>query len=128
MVRRYINIQKIRFSNKLNYQASIPEELLAQLILPMSILTLVENSIKHGIEKNNGAGEINIYGSKRKNILSIQVKDNAGLAENINENYGVGISNLLARMKVTYDNNANFSLTCIPSEETIATIEVPIDG
>jgi len=128
MVRRYINIQKIRFSNKLNYNFSIPEELLAQPILPMSVLTLVENSIKHGIEKNNGAGVINICGSKHKNILSIQVKDNAGLAENINENYGVGISNLLARMKVTYDNNANFSLTCIPKEETIATIEVPIDG
>jgi len=128
MVQRYINIQKIRFSSKLSYTVTIPENLLSQPILPMSILTLVENAIKHGIEKSNGVGEIDIYGKQVKNTLLIQVKDSAGLADNSKGNYGVGISNLLARMKVTYTNKANFSLTCIPKEETIATIEVPING
>ncbi len=127
MVQRYLNIQKIRFSNKLTYSVSIPSNLLSLPILPMSVLTLVENSIKHGIEKNNGAGEISICGHNNNNTLCILVKDNAGLVDNINKNYGVGISNLLARMKVTYGSNANFSLTCIPFKETIATIEVPIN-
>ena len=35
------------------------------------------------------------------------------------------INNLLARMKVTYDNQANLSLSCEPNNETIATLEVP---
>jgi len=124
MVRRYLNIQKIRFADKLNYTISIPQSLLNHPILPMSVLTLVENSIKHGIEKQKGIGTINIIGEiNNKNMLSIVVKDNAGLMTN--NHYGIGISNLLARMKVTYGIKAHFSLSCEPNSVTMATIEVP---
>ncbi len=124
MIRRYLNIQKIRFGDKLNYTVSIPQNLFNHPILPMSVLTLVENSIKHGIEKQKGSGLINITGEiNNKNMLSVAVQDNAGLMTN--NNYGTGISNLLARMKVTYGNQANFSLSCEPNIETIAIIEVP---
>jgi sensor histidine kinase YesM len=124
MIRRYLNIQKIRFADKLNYTILIPNSLLNHPILPMSVLTLVENAIKHGIEKQKGNGEINIIGElNNTNMLSIVVKDNAGLMTD--NHYGTGISNLLARMKVTYGNQANFSIRCEPNSETVATIEVP---
>jgi len=127
MITRYLNIQKIRFSDKLNYHIDIPKELLNQPILPMSVLTLVENSIKHGIEKKSDAGLITISAdTNNKNILSITVKDNAGLM--ISKNYGTGINNLLARMKVTYGNRASFSMCCNYKNETTAVLEVPING
>jgi LytS/YehU family sensor histidine kinase len=127
MIRRYLNIQKIRFGDKLNYTISVPKALLNHPILPMSVLTLVENSIKHGIEKQKANGLIHITGKiNNKNMLVMVVKDNAGLMTNAN--YGTGISNLLARMKVTYGSEAAFSLSCEPNNETIATIEVPSNG
>jgi len=127
MIRRYLNIQKIRFGDKLNYTITIPQTLLNHPILPMSVLTLVENSIKHGIEKQRDNGSINVTGvTNNKNKLLVTVKDNAGLMTN--NHYGTGISNLLARMKVTYGSNAIFSLSCEPNKETIATIEVPSNG
>jgi len=127
MITRYLNIQKIRFSDKLNYHIDIPEELLNQPILPMSVLTLVENSIKHGIEKKSEAGLITISAdTQTKNMLSITVKDNAGLMSN--KNFGTGINNLLARMRVTYGSRANFSISCDQTNETTATLEVPING
>ena len=130
MSRRYLNIQKIRFSDKLNYTINLPAELLAHAILPMSVLTLVENAIKHGIEKNSGSGSIDISSELttegHKDMLKIVVKDNAGLVTN--QNYGTGISNLLARMKVTYGEEAKYLLTCEPNVETTATIKVPLNA
>ncbi len=126
MVQRYLNIQTIRFSKRFEYNIDFPEQVLQQPILPMSILTLVENAIKHGIEKNNGIGHINIFGYvNEKQMLDISVIDNAGKAKF--KAYGTGITNLLARMKVTYGVTASFSLACEENVQTIAKIEVPID-
>jgi len=127
MIRRYLNIQKIRFSDKLAYQISIPDELLNYPILPMSVLTLVENAIKHAVEKNNGLGQINIRAELSENkMLLISVTDNVGLLKS--STYGTGINNLIARMEVTYDNKAKFSINCLAEQHTVAQLEVPIHG
>jgi len=127
MIRRYLNIQKIRFSDKLAYQIIIPEEMLKLPILPMSILTLVENAIKHAVEKNNGSGCITISAEILDNhILAVSVADNIGILKV--SSYGTGINNLIARMEVTYGNKAKFSIDCVNKKQTVAKLELPINA
>ena len=93
----------------------------------MSILTLVENAIKHAIEKNNGKGKLFInviLGPKQ--MLHASVTDNLGLLKS--DTYGTGISNLLERMKVTYGANGKFTINCKTNEFTTAQLEVPSNG
>jgi len=127
MIRRYLNIQKIRFGDKLTYKIAIPEKLMHYPILPMSVLTLVENAIKHAVEKNNGQGEIIISARLgNKDLLTVSVTDNVGiLAGNL---HGTGIANLIARLDVTYNNRAKFTLDCNPNKNTCAQLEVPTNG
>jgi len=127
MICRYLNIQQIRFSSKLTYQVNIPDNLKNLPILPMSVLTLVENAIKHGIEINNGSGHITISAHlEHKNLLSISVTDSAGLYKSAN--LGTGLNNLMARLRVTYDDRAAFYIDCIALNQTCAKLEVPING
>ena len=120
----YLDIEDIRLGERLKVNITVSPESKTAKIPTMGLLTLIENAIKHGIEKQKGSGIINIIGKvNNQNMLSVVVKDNAGLMTS--DQYGTGISNLLARMKVTYGNDANFSLNCQPSSETIATMEVP---
>ncbi|NQY63706.1 MAG: hypothetical protein HRT38_08200 [Alteromonadaceae bacterium] len=126
MIRRYLNIQKIRFGEDLTYEIKIPDNLMSQPILPMSLLTLVENAIKHGVEKNNGEGHISINARiTAKNILQFSIIDNVGILKAVP--YGTGLSNLNARLAVAYNNNAKFSINSIANVETCAKLEVSLD-
>ncbi len=127
MVSRYLNIQKIRFGEQLSYQIDIPEDLKHFAILPMSLLTLVENAIKHAIEKNNGKGDI-LIGARLKNneTILLSVTDNVGILKG--KTYGTGITNLIARLEVSYGTSAKFSINCTPKVNTCAQLEVPANG
>ncbi|MEW6995648.1 sensor histidine kinase [Colwelliaceae bacterium MEBiC 14330] len=127
MVKRYLNIQKIRFGDQLSYQIDIPEEVKHFAILPMSLLTLVENAIKHAVEKNNGQGHVLVCTQlKNKETLLLSVTDDVGILQG--KSYGTGISNLIARLEVSYGSRASFNIHCIPEVNTCAQLEVPTNG
>lgn len=127
MVSRYLNIQQIRFGEQLDYEVLIDDKLLSHPILPISILTLVENAIKHGIEKNNGIGRITIIAQlKNRETLTVSVIDNIGAY--IPSAYGSGITNLIARLDMSYSKRARFSIRCDQNINTYSTLEVPTHG
>ncbi|WP_284244817.1 sensor histidine kinase [Thalassotalea insulae] len=125
MLIRYLSIQKVRFSNKFDFDIQIPKELEHLPIVPMSLLTLVENAIKHGIEKTNGKGNITISCAmtNKKNIKAI-VSDSAGLYTASNN--GTGLENLKSRLKITYGDDAALTIKALPEKETLAVLEVPV--
>ena len=126
MIKRYLNIQRIRFSKKFNYEINIPQEHYDYLILPMSLLTLVENTIKHGIEKKDGKGHITVSSEVvAKGRLSTTVIDNIGLYND--KSQGTGLNKLKERIVLTYGGNASFSIKATTEGKTVALLEVPIN-
>jgi sensor histidine kinase YesM len=125
MIKRYLNIQLIRFSGKFDFEVRIPKEHYHFPILPMSLLTLVENAIKHGVEKQEGKGHITVLSEMIEDgRLVTTVVDNIGLYND--KSQGIGLSNLKARIDLTYGNNASFSIKATKDGNTVAVLEVPI--
>ena len=81
-IQAYVNIEKMRFGNKLNVQYKIQTEDFH--ILPLSIQPLVENAIRHGIyKKGNAGGTVTICTSEKDNWIEIRViDDGVGFDEN----------------------------------------------
>ncbi|MBN7820496.1 sensor histidine kinase [Bowmanella yangjiangensis] len=125
IVRRYLNIQKIRFGDKLNFQIDSDDNLATCPVLPMSVLSLVENAIKHGIEKTRRGGTIRIVATQQGQSMLLTVSDDADLLQD--EPQGTGLSNLIARLEKAYDGRARFSMSC-QSPLTVATLELPLHG
>ena len=74
---RYIEIQKIRLSDKFIFQLEVPDELRSCIIPKMILQPLVENSILHGINnRDGGAITLKICQKKEQQILPISVIDN----------------------------------------------------
>lgn len=122
ITRHYLKIQKIRYGEKLQFDISVDEGAGRQLMLPMSLLTLVENSIKHGIEKVKGSGNISITVTLVKSGVQITVVDDAGqLREPV---LGTGLTNLQERLSNVYQGEAHFSLQH-KNAMTVATLEFP---
>ncbi len=80
-VRHYLNIQNLRM-HRLEYEISVPEEMLDEQVPRLIIQPLVENAIIHGIEHRRGDGRITIKGEQDASFNRIIVQDNgAGLTD-----------------------------------------------
>lgn len=75
-VKSYINIQKMRYKNRLQVVFSVEEELLEACMIKLLLQPLVENAIYHGIDKKREGGEIFIACRRSALGLEIVVKDN----------------------------------------------------
>src|SRR5260370_30274518 len=75
MVRDYLEIENARFGSKLRGAVEIPDELLDSGVPPLSIQSLVENAVKHGLTPQAGGGEVLVTASVENGNLRIEGSD-----------------------------------------------------
>ena len=74
-IRSYLEIQKIRYQDILDYEIDIDEEINECLIPKITIQPLVENALYHGIKNKRGKGKISIKGKKTDDGAKISISD-----------------------------------------------------
>ena len=77
-VNAYLTIEKARFSDRLEVEINIAQELYDQVLPSFTLQPLVENAIKHGTSNMLEGGRIQIYNRCAPNGCEIVVEDNAG--------------------------------------------------
>ncbi len=110
LVKDYLELEHIRFEERLRYHFDIDPTTLKKLIPPMMIQTLVENGIKHGISKLPLGGDILITTTLLDNELKIAIVNTGQLIENKNNDSGFGIANTTNRLELLYGKKATFTL------------------
>ena len=108
-LQRYIAIEKTRFGDRLSVEMKIAPDTQAALVPNLLLQPLVENAIRHGIEKQARPGKIGITSNREGGELILEVVDNgAGLPAQWNEN--IGLSNTRSRLSQLYGTNHRFDL------------------
>lgn len=125
IVNDYLALESIRFENRLHVQSHIDDDLLSQEIPPMSLQTLVENAIKHGISKQINGGEIEIIAFQKPDICYIQVK-NTGKIETNRNSEGFGVKSTIDRLALLFGEKASFSLVQDAENQVSATMKLPL--
>ncbi len=81
-VTSYLEIQKIRYSDILDYTIHIPDELLEHAVPKLVLQPLVENAIYHGTKNRRGVGNVTITGESQGENMLLRVQDDgAGMSE-----------------------------------------------
>ncbi len=124
LVNDYIELEKLRFEERLKLKTTINDALKSVKIPSLSIQLLVENAIKHGIDLKIGGGVIMLTIQKIENNIVIKV-ENPGIFK-ANKNSGLGLKNLRQRLDIQYKGKASFSLKEIDKERVLAEITIPI--
>jgi hypothetical protein len=108
LVDAYLQLEKIRFEERLEIRNTIDEACLYIEIPAFTIQTLVENSIKHGISQliNGGFIEINVH--RDEDICRIVVLNSGTLGEKVD--LGIGLDNLKKRLNLQYQDLFTFSI------------------
>jgi two-component system LytT family sensor kinase len=107
-LQRYVDIQKVRFGERLGYSVDIPEALMDVPVPSLLLQPLVENAIKHGLAERVAGGEIRIA-ARQGRALSLSVyNDGPPLAADWeSKSAGVGLANLRTRLRIMYGDAAD---------------------
>ncbi len=127
MVFSYMEIQKVRFQDQLNFSLQQDPTTNNVLVPSFFLQPLIENAVIHGIGKSSDKGEIKLSISKTAaNRLSICLEDH-GVGINKLSPEGIGLSNTRSRLDQLY--KGKYILEIEPLEKTKGTrinIEVPL--
>jgi two-component system, LytTR family, sensor kinase len=111
LAHNYLALEKLRFDKRLMYKFKIQDDLDNVLIMPMSLNTLLENAVKHGIGQLKSGGEIIVSAAANQGLLTIQV-ENTGFYDPKPKSSegGIGLENLHKRLALQYGERASFTI------------------
>jgi two-component system, LytTR family, sensor kinase len=126
----YLDIEVIRFGrDKLRIEKEVEGEALKAFLPGMLLQPIIENCIKHGIAPKIEGGSIRIRARRHRDRLLIDIDDDGmGIPrERLTEIYrsGIGISNVMDRLKVAYQSDFTFQINSNPGYGTYIRLEIP---
>jgi LytS/YehU family sensor histidine kinase len=124
LIEAYLKVMQIRLGSRLTYSLSLAPEFADVQIPGMLVLTLVENSIKHGLEPSLRGGSVEVSVNQAAHEFQILVHDTGvGLASS--PTWGVGLSNVQERLQLAYGGAGHLKLQDNEPQGTKATITFP---
>jgi two-component system, LytTR family, sensor kinase len=128
-LQRYLDIQQVRFAERLRVTVDIPAELLEVPVPNLILQPLLENAIKHGIAKRVEGGSIRVEGSRSHGRLTLKVhNEGPPLSPDWEaQQTGTGISNLRSRLQILYGPRFEFMLRNSAAGGVEVLISLPLE-
>lgn len=125
---RYLEIERTRFGARLTVENSVDPAVLDALVPNLILQPLVENAIKHGIERKTRDGVIRLEARVAEGgRLSLEVEDNGpGLRPEPARRRGIGLSNTRARLQQLYGQDHGFELRNLEGGGCLVRLILPL--
>lgn len=128
LLRQYIEIQRIRFGDRLQVEIEVPADLHSAEVPSLILQPLVENAVRHGIEKHLGAGRLRVSAERTGDRLVLAVENSGPVhkADGAPVRQGIGLSTTRARLQQTYGEAHQFRVAPLPSGGMRAEMTIPL--
>ncbi|WMW82197.1 histidine kinase [Undibacterium cyanobacteriorum] len=132
LVRAYLELMYMRMPDRLQFSIDVDEATLQIPCPPMSLLTLVENAIRHGIDPSEEGGRIDISVFMQADRCVAQVSDTGvgmgvtHVSKGLGAGLGTGLVNLQERLQLVFGEHAHLSLSAIEPHGFLAEINLPV--
>jgi two-component system sensor histidine kinase YesM len=133
----YLSIQKLRYTEYLDYKLEFDEEILKYSIPKLTLQPLIENSIYHGLKQKEEKGHLIIKGYKEDNKIKIEViDDGVGISKDriysllnpsneVDKSIDFGISSINSRLKLLYGEKYGLEIESELGEYTKIIVNLP---
>lgn len=135
LVQAYLELMHMRMPDRLQFAIHAEPAALAVPCPPMTLLTLVENAIRHGIDPSEEGGLIDVSVRLQDGRCLAEVKDtgvglSGGLGGELNskqssQSLGTGLANLRERLQLVFGHEAQLSLTTLEPHGFCVNISIP---
>lgn len=129
-VEDYLALEKVRYEDRLTSRIDLDPRTLYWQVPPMMLQTLVENAIKHGVQKAVGGGFVEVtswletHDKEQQDRLHIRIR-NTGVLGDKKASGGFGLENTTTRLDLLYGPLATFQIIQDKPDEVCAEISIP---
>jgi signal transduction histidine kinase len=126
-VAQYLEIERVRFSDRMNVTVDAPADALDALVPCMILQPVVENAVRHGISRDPRAGTVSIRAMRSDGALDIAVtNDGPGMSEpSAATGHGVGLQNARLRLARLYGDVARLDIRDADGGGVVVAITLP---
>lgn len=125
LVKDYLELEQMRFEERLKVEFKIDEDTLEQPVPPMMLQTLVENAIKHGISKSITGGSIKVCSDFVGDNHELVVQNSGQIIGEISDE-GFGIKSTQDRLRFLYHGKAKFQIKNVNGDMVESKIIMPV--
>jgi signal transduction histidine kinase len=125
LVRPYLELMQMRMPDRLHYVINVEPSALSVRCPPTTLLTLVENAVRHGIDPSEEGGRINVDIAHHGERCVIRVTDTGAGLEASAGGLGTGLNTLRERLRLIFGDAASLRLTPNDPRGTIVEIDMP---
>jgi LytS/YehU family sensor histidine kinase len=125
LVRAYLELMHMRMPDRLQFSLQIDQQTLDLQCPPTTLLTLVENAVRHGIDPSEEGGRIEVRVQLRDGRCRAEVSDTGvGLAA-AGKGLGTGLSTLRERLQLVFSGDAHLQLASLTPHGVRAELDFP---
>jgi two-component system, LytTR family, sensor kinase len=126
LVESYLEIQRIRFADRLTTDVHADADTLSASVPTLILQPIVENAVTHGISNDTRPGRITIRAHRENGLLHLTVADSGpGFGASPHRGRGVGLSNVRARLHQLYGDEQRISLGSSPAGGAVVAVAFP---
>ncbi|MDB6094377.1 MAG: signal transduction histidine kinase, LytS [Verrucomicrobia bacterium] len=130
-VRRYLEIERVRFGEKLRLDFALDPAALGASVPNLLLQPLVENAIKHGISMRTRPGTVRLVATCVGSRLKLEIANDgpdqgSGQGEPLESRKGIGLANTHARLEKIYGKDYTFELMACPEGGTLVRLDLPL--
>ena len=125
LVRAYLEIMHMRMPDRLQFDLQIDEVASGLRCPPMTLLTLVENAVRHGIDPGEEGGRIEVEVRLRGGRVRVRVTDTGVGLQPTSSGLGTGLSTLRERLQLFFGGDAQLRLSEVEPHGVRAELEFP---
>lgn len=125
LVRAYLELMKMRMPDRMQFRIEVEQDALALRCPPITVLTLVENAVRHGIDPSEDGGRIEVSGRIRESRCRIEVRDSGVGLGGVGRSTGTGLDNLRERLRLAFDGDAWLHVTNVEPSGVRVELEFP---
>jgi hypothetical protein len=125
LVRPYLELMQMRMPDRLQYVMNVDPAALKVRCPPTTLLTLVENAVRHGIDPSEEGGRIDVEIARLGERCVVRVTDTgAGLHHSAN-GLGTGLTTLRERLQLTFGDAAHLRLIAGAPRGAVVEVDMP---
>jgi len=129
LVHAYLELMRMRMPDRLRFSIEADPQVLRLQCPPMTLLTLVENAVRHGIDPSEEGGEIRLSVRRLGERCFLSVQDSGvGLGEGSRgpaSGLGTGLANLSERLRLGFGSEAQLHVEAAIPQGVLARVELP---
>ncbi|MGZ6191037.1 MAG: sensor histidine kinase, partial [Vulcanimicrobiaceae bacterium] len=125
LVRPYLELMQMRMPDRLQYAMNVDPSALKVRCPPTTLLTLVENAVRHGIDPSEEGGRIDVDIERLGERCLVRVTDTGAGLHPSGSGLGTGLTALRERLQLIFGDAAQLRLTSAAPRGVVVEVEMP---